>query len=109
MLSGEKWNVIPDEKTLNETVAKLRASGIAVYLVENRRRALETIKGLIPAGASVMAGGSKTLDEMGSSLTSNLASMDGRTSIARSGTNAMRKREMNCAGAQCLLTITSPA
>ena len=59
------WTKLPDEKTLDRTVAALRANGIEAIVVENgeaaRRKALE----LIPEGAEIMNNSSVTLDSIG--------------------------------------------
>lgn len=58
-----------DELATTETVAKtlpaLRERGILAEFIESRDQALAKIVALIPAGASVMTGASRTLEEIG--------------------------------------------
>lgn len=56
---------LPDEETVNETVANLEANGFEVVVAEAAEEALETIQSHIPADASVMNGHSTTLEEIG--------------------------------------------
>jgi L-lactate utilization protein LutB len=56
---------LPDEDTLDETVANLEANGFDVVVVDTAAAALETLISHIPAGASVMNGHSTTLEEVG--------------------------------------------
>jgi L-lactate utilization protein LutB len=56
---------LPDEATLDETVANLEANGFDVVVVDTAAAALETITSHIPASASVMNGHSTTLEEIG--------------------------------------------
>lgn len=56
---------LPDDDTINETVANLEANGFNVVVADSAEDALETIKSHIPAGASVMNGHSTTLEEIG--------------------------------------------
>jgi hypothetical protein len=53
-----------DEQVL-QTAEALKARGINVEIVDTAAEALEKIKTLIPAGASLMTGGSKTLTDIG--------------------------------------------
>jgi L-lactate utilization protein LutC len=48
-----------------KTIEALKARGISAELVADRPRALEAVKRLIPDGAEVMTGSSKTLEEIG--------------------------------------------
>jgi L-lactate utilization protein LutB len=61
----ETLDGLPDDETVEETVANLEANGFDVVVVESADEALETIKSQIPAGASVMNGHSTTLEEVG--------------------------------------------
>jgi hypothetical protein len=54
-----------DEERLKRTAAALAARGIEVEIVDARAEALERIKGLIPAGASVTTGASLSLKQIG--------------------------------------------
>lgn len=59
------WNQIPDQATIDKTVAGLRQRNFNPVFVPDRQRALEQLKQMIPAGTEVMTGGSTTLDEIG--------------------------------------------
>ncbi|KAF9345309.1 hypothetical protein BGX26_003294, partial [Mortierella sp. AD094] len=50
---------------VNAAKAALEANGFKVHLVNSRGEAFETLKGLIPAGASVNNAHSTTLEEIG--------------------------------------------
>ncbi len=50
---------------IERTVKGLAARNVEATVVEDGAAALETIKGLIPAGASGMNGSSRTLEEIG--------------------------------------------
>jgi L-lactate utilization protein LutB len=56
---------MPDEETVDETVANLEANGFEVVVADTAEDALETLQSHIPAGASVMNGHSTTLEEIG--------------------------------------------
>ncbi len=60
-----KWDSIPSEKEIQETIKNVQDRGITVHLVKNRKEALEKIKQLIPQGSEVMNGSSTTLIEIG--------------------------------------------
>ena len=59
------WDAIPSDEVIKSTAEALEKRGFQVVIVSNRGEALEKLKELIPAGASVMTGGSTTLDEVG--------------------------------------------
>jgi L-lactate utilization protein LutB len=59
------YSHLSDPASIDQTAAALQAKGYQVFLVENRQQALEKIQALIPAGASVMNGSSKTLEQIG--------------------------------------------
>lgn len=59
------WDAIPSDEVIKATAEALRSRGFQAVIVGNRAEALERLKELIPAGASVMTGGSTTLDEIG--------------------------------------------
>ncbi len=61
----ERYDAIADEKTVEATIKNLEERGIEAKVAENKSQALEEIKRLIPAGASVMNGSSTTLQEIG--------------------------------------------
>ena len=56
---------LPDDETIDETVASLEANGFEVVVVDSAGEALETIQSHIPADVSVMNGHSTTLEEIG--------------------------------------------
>jgi hypothetical protein len=56
---------LPDDDTIDETVANLEANGFEVVVVDSAEDALETVQSHIPADASVMNGHSTTLEEIG--------------------------------------------
>ena len=59
------WNRIPDESTVEKTMAGMRERNFNPMLVPDRNSALEKLKQLIPPGADVMTGSSTTLEEIG--------------------------------------------
>jgi YkgG family uncharacterized protein len=73
-ISEGYWERLPDHETVEKTVNALRANGFKAEAVPNRVAALERIRQLIPNGAEVMTGSSKTLEEIG--LVGVLASGD---------------------------------
>ncbi|MEZ3165324.1 lactate utilization protein [Halorubrum sp. RMP-47] len=56
---------LPDDETVEETVANLEERGFDVIVVDDADKALETVKSQIPDGVSVMNGHSTTLEEIG--------------------------------------------
>ena len=50
---------------VEETIGAVKSRGISVELLNTRKDALERLKNIIPAGASVMTGASVTLREIG--------------------------------------------
>ena len=56
---------LPDDETIDTTVANLEANGFDVVVVDSAEEALETVQSHIPAGVSVMNGHSTTLEEIG--------------------------------------------
>ncbi len=59
------WNAIPSDQVIDKTVEALKKRQVQVLVVNNRSEALAKLKEIIPAGASVMTGGSTTLDQIG--------------------------------------------
>ena len=59
------WQEIPTDQTLQATLESLRARGFRAELVPDSKAALDTVSSLLPEGAEVMTGGSKTLDQIG--------------------------------------------
>lgn len=60
-----KWDTLAPKEIIEKTAEALRARGVSVDFAETRQEALEKIKKIIPSGAEVMAGGSKTLEQIG--------------------------------------------
>jgi L-lactate utilization protein LutB len=56
---------LPDDETVEETVANLEERGFDVTVVDDADEALATVKSHVPAGVSVMNGHSTTLEEIG--------------------------------------------
>jgi L-lactate utilization protein LutC len=59
------YNTLPSEDTLQKTIESVKARGINVEVVNTKEEALQRIKELIPADASVMTGASITLTQIG--------------------------------------------
>jgi len=68
------WERLPHKQTVDAAIRALNAHGFKAELVPDRGAALERVRSLIPNGADVMTGSSKTLDEIG--LVSSLSSGD---------------------------------
>jgi L-lactate utilization protein LutC len=56
---------MPEEKNLEFAVANIKEKNINVEVLKSKEEALARIREMIPDKASVMAGGSTTLDEIG--------------------------------------------
>jgi len=59
------YTTLASAETVDRTTEALRTNNIEVFKVDTGAEALETIKNLIPTGASVMNGSSVTLEKMG--------------------------------------------
>ncbi len=59
------WTRLADARTLESVAAALETRGIGAKLVETRAEALASLTEMIPRGAEVMTGSSRTLDEIG--------------------------------------------
>ncbi len=59
------YDTLASADVVAKTAEALKARGLEVFIIENKADALEKIKTLIPAGASVMNGSSRTLEEIG--------------------------------------------
>jgi L-lactate utilization protein LutC len=59
------YEQIPSKEIIEKTVAALKERGVEAIVVDTKEEALEKIKGLIPAGSSVMNGSSQTLEAIG--------------------------------------------
>ncbi|MBI2043887.1 lactate utilization protein [Candidatus Pacearchaeota archaeon] len=60
-----EWEELASEEDLNKTIDAIKARGVNVIVVNNKKEALEKIKSLVPKGASVMNGSSTTLNQIG--------------------------------------------
>ena len=60
-----QYDILAREDLLNTAISSLKQKNIESITVANRSQALEKVKSLIPAGASVMNGSSRTLEEIG--------------------------------------------
>jgi hypothetical protein len=63
--STERWTVVPDEKTITDTVVALEEHGFSVEVVDDLAAARAATLARIPHGSSVMTNTSVTLDETG--------------------------------------------
>ena len=59
------YETLANKEAVNKTIDALAAHGVTAVVVNNRAEALEKVKSLIPKGASVMNGSSRTLEEIG--------------------------------------------
>src|SRR4051812_49421204 len=59
------YTTLADQTALDTTAAALRERGFEPLVVNTKEEALAKIKELIPAGASVMNGASRTLEQIG--------------------------------------------
>lgn len=59
------FDTLASQETIAKVTTNLMGKGYIVTTVPSSQEALETIKTLIPAGASVMNGSSKTLEQIG--------------------------------------------
>ncbi|MBI2624645.1 lactate utilization protein [Candidatus Parcubacteria bacterium] len=59
------YTALASKETTNKTIDALRNCGTRAVAVESCAEALERVKSLIPKGASVMNGSSRTLEEIG--------------------------------------------
>lgn len=59
------YNTLASTNSIQKTIAALKERGHLSELVATRAEALEKIKELVPQGASVMNGSSRTLEEIG--------------------------------------------
>lgn len=60
-----KYDKLAAKEVVEQTIASLKERNIDSVLVETKEEALAKIREIIPAGATVMTGGSTTLDEIG--------------------------------------------
>jgi L-lactate utilization protein LutC len=96
-----KWGKLADEKTIENTVAALKANGIDAQVVENRQEAKRKVLELIPEGSEAMTMTSVTLDTIG--LSEEINKADSRFKPVRDKLYAMDRntqvQEMNRLGA----------
>ena len=59
------YNTLASKESINKTVAALNANGVEAFVVETGAEALNKIEELIPKGASVINGASRTLEQIG--------------------------------------------
>ncbi len=59
------YTKLPSREIITKTAEAIKARGVEALMVANKEEALAKIKELIPAGASVMSGSSRTLEEVG--------------------------------------------
>ena len=59
------YEKLADKQTVKKVIEALAKRGVEGIMVNNRSEALEKIKSLIPPGASVQNGSSRTLEEIG--------------------------------------------
>lgn len=58
------WTKQADERTISDTIKALKGGGISAELVPDKASALGAVTRLIPDGAEVMTGASRTLEEI---------------------------------------------
>ena len=97
----KKWDRLADEKTIENTVAALKANGIDAQVAENRREAKRKVLELIPESSEAMTMTSVTLDIIG--LSEEINKADSRFRPLRDKLYAMDRntqvQEMNRLGA----------
>lgn len=97
----KKWDILADEKTVDNIIVALKANGIDARVVENRQEAKKKVLELIPDGSEVMTMTSITLDTIG--LSEEINKADGKFKPVRDRLYAMDRktqaREMNRLGA----------
>src|SRR6185436_6978253 len=59
------YNTLATKEVIDETIKNLATNNVEGIFVETSKDALEKIKELIPAGASIMNGASRTLEQIG--------------------------------------------
>ena len=63
--NGVNYETLANTEAIQKAIKTLAERGIEAIVVSNRVEALEKVKSLIPKGASVMNGSSRTLEEIG--------------------------------------------
>ncbi|MBI2906183.1 MAG: lactate utilization protein [Chloroflexi bacterium] len=64
-IKAAEWSTLASDEVIDRTRRALEERGIRTLVVKNRAQALVSLRELIPPGASVMTGGSTTLDQIG--------------------------------------------
>jgi L-lactate utilization protein LutB len=64
-LNKENYKTLTNAETIERTAAALREHNFKPIIVGTKEEALATVRELVPEGASVMNGASKTLEEIG--------------------------------------------
>lgn len=59
------YNTIPSQEIIEQTLSALVPRNIIGHFVQNKEAALAKVKELLPEGAEVMTGSSKTLEQIG--------------------------------------------
>ena len=97
----KKWDRLADEKTIENTVAAVKANGIDAQVAENRQEAKRKVLELIPESSEAMTMTSVTLDIIG--LSEEINKADSRFRPLRDKLYAMDRntqvQEMNRLGA----------
>ncbi len=97
----KKWDKLADGKTIETTVAALKANGIDAQVVENSLEAKRKVLELMPENSEVMTMTSVTLDTIG--LSEEINKADSRFRPVRAKLHAMDRntqvQEMNRLGA----------
>lgn len=90
-----QWETLAGPSKVEQTLDALRRRGFKADLAESHEEALEKVRALIPDGAQVMTGGSRTLDEIG--LTALLTSGDHHWTNLKGEVIAEKDREKQMA------------
>ena len=59
------YNILAANEVILKTMAVLKGRNISAQLVNNKSEALEAVKKLLPDGAEIMTGSSRTLEQIG--------------------------------------------
>lgn len=61
----KKWTRIPSEAIIKSTVAAMQKRGYTVFVTENKTKAFQKLKQILPVKAEVMTGSSTSLGQIG--------------------------------------------
>ena len=61
----KKWTQVPSQSVIKSTIAAMQKRGFTVVLVEDKTKAFQKLKQLLPAKAEVMTGSSTSLGQIG--------------------------------------------